>query len=632
MMLLAPWALWFATLGGAVVALYVLKIRRQQQLVPSLEFWLQLVGASPARSLFERLKRILSMLLWLIILALIVLALTNPILTLGTVKPESIVVILDNSASMQAREPDAVDGTRWTLALEALSMLTTRRPVPDEWALIEAGPTTQLRHQWSYDARRIRETADTVEPFNGHNDLPAAITLARQILTGRQRPRIVLISDGCGIDRDQVTALAKDCPLVMWDVGRSNDNLGIDRIGSRLHRRNGNHYVYVHLVSASDEAISTDLLYDIDGVTSHVEPVEIEPHGSWDKTVPFDAPDGALLRVRIDRDDALATDNVAYAVMEPITPLTIWLVSPSESAYFFEQALGSMEPLVSVDRSRSMTPEVYDSLSDQDRQTPDVIVYNNCTPETLPSAGNFLLVNSLPSDSAVARLGTLEFPTLTPMQRPHPLTQYVDLRPVRLLQAARLRVPPRTTVLATSDSGDPLVFLRETPGSRAVYLAFDILDSDMPFRNAFPVLLRNTLTFMTDSSASWVRDQYRIAEQITTRRPLPEGILEVRIAHLKDDDIINTNEPVHNGTIRLTAPNEPTALRITIGQDDVFTAVNLASTVESNMSPETNSEDPIAAMSLSGRLLGIMPWKALVGLALFLIALEWLTYQLRWSE
>ncbi len=57
MTLLAPWALWLSAVGGVVVALYLLKIKRRRQTVPALDFWRELAGTAPVRSLFQRLKR-----------------------------------------------------------------------------------------------------------------------------------------------------------------------------------------------------------------------------------------------------------------------------------------------------------------------------------------------------------------------------------------------------------------------------------------------------------------------------------------------------------------------------------------------------------------------------------------------
>src|SRR5262249_22677622 len=101
MMLLWPAALWFGLAAPIIVALYLLKIRLRRQTVPALDFWRRIAGRVQVRSLFQRLKRWLSLLLWLAIAGCLVLALGNPLLTAGAVKPASIAVVLDNSASMQ---------------------------------------------------------------------------------------------------------------------------------------------------------------------------------------------------------------------------------------------------------------------------------------------------------------------------------------------------------------------------------------------------------------------------------------------------------------------------------------------------------------------------------------------------
>ena len=170
MTLLAPWALWLWSIGGAVVALYLLKIRRHRQTVPAIEFWRALVSQAPVRSLFQRLKRLFSLLLWLIIVALLVLATGNPIFSFGKIKPRAIAIILDNSASMQTIESEAENKTRLQLAKEAINELTSRRPVTDEWMLIEAGREPRVHIAWTRDRRAIRDAADSIKIYEGSSD------------------------------------------------------------------------------------------------------------------------------------------------------------------------------------------------------------------------------------------------------------------------------------------------------------------------------------------------------------------------------------------------------------------------------------------------------------------------------
>ena len=71
------WTL-FAAFGGAMVVLYILKLRRRRVEVPFSPLWARVVEERQSSSLFRRLKRIFSLLVQLLIIGLLVLALGDP--------------------------------------------------------------------------------------------------------------------------------------------------------------------------------------------------------------------------------------------------------------------------------------------------------------------------------------------------------------------------------------------------------------------------------------------------------------------------------------------------------------------------------------------------------------------------
>jgi hypothetical protein len=586
--------------------------------------------------LFQRLKRWLSMLLWLVIAACLLLALGNPIFSLGRIKPRAIAVIIDNSASMQTIE--SVDGgssqSRLELARRALNELTTRRPVNDEWLLIEAAREPHVLRAWTHDAKSIQKAGEAIAPFNGTGDLNAAVELANQLLAGKTRPCIAVISDGAA---GAIEQLAKnDDRIVYWPVGQTTDNLGIERLTVRLHQQQSAHYAFVSVVNASPQKIDTQLVFKVDGVTTHVEPIMIEPEAKFEKTIALEAPKGGVLAVSIDRADALALDNQAFAILEPIRPATVWLVTPSDQSFFFEQALAAMDPLVSVDESRTLSIEQYESLAKPAAaDAADLTIFNNCAPKSLPDSGRFLFINAWPAQLSVASAGMLTSPQLFMAPRAHPVIQYLNLQGVKLAQAKKVRLTDRATVLAQSSDGDPLMFLCDPPSAhdlRALCLAFDVLDSDLPFRNAFPLLLRNTVGFFSQQHTSWIRPQYQIGQTIESLRPLPPQTVEVKLARLEGDHVHESALPVHNDRFRYSDTAECGALRITIGDDDQYAAINLSDGNESRIGPAALAKDPAQELMLSGRLFGTMPWIGLAAAAAVLITLEWLTFHFRWTE
>ena len=65
----------FGLAAAAVVGLYILKLRRRPVAVPFERLWERILRDKEATSLFSRLKRLLSLLLQLLVLAALVLAL-----------------------------------------------------------------------------------------------------------------------------------------------------------------------------------------------------------------------------------------------------------------------------------------------------------------------------------------------------------------------------------------------------------------------------------------------------------------------------------------------------------------------------------------------------------------------------
>lgn len=636
MMLLAPWALWFLAVAGGVVGLYLLKIKRRAATVPALDFWLALAGETKVHSLFNRLKRLLSMLLWLAIVGCLILALGNPILSLGRIKPRAIAVVIDNSASMQAVEAGSEGLTRLELAKKALERITRSRPVTDEWLLIEAGAGVRVVQPWTFDAKAVRRAGEAVQPFFGAADLADAVRLAGQLATGRADPCIVVISDGAA---GAIGPLAAADPRVVhWPIGDTRDNAGIGRLAVRAHRQNGNYHALVSVVNAADTKLETQLTLEIDGTAESVELVSAEPGGTWEKTVVVEAPAGGVLRASLDRADVLAVDNEAYAILQPIRPAVVWLVTATESAFFFEHALASMEPLVWTEESLTLTPEQYEQAAvsaaapGSALRRPDLVVFNGWAPAAFPAAGRYMILDACPADLGSIGGEPIPSPEIHLAPRPHPLLQHVSMQGSRLAKAARLALKQPGRVLAHSAEGDPLMVLVEQPERQVLLLAFNVLDSDLPFRTAFPLLLRNTVAFMHEDAPSWLRPEYAVGDTIRSLRPLPAGMTSVPTRLLRGGKAEDAPTPVHNAAFAFTRTDTPGAVRVEMDDESSFAAVNIGDARESMIAPAVPREDAAARLGLSRRLFGGMPWTMLAILAACGVAFEWLTYHLRWTE
>jgi len=104
---------WLTPLVGAIAAaaavptlvlLYFLKLKRQDVPVSSTLLWKRAVQDLQVNAPFQRLRKNLLLFLQLLVLAAAILALARPIIRTAVADEERVVLLIDRSASMNARE------------------------------------------------------------------------------------------------------------------------------------------------------------------------------------------------------------------------------------------------------------------------------------------------------------------------------------------------------------------------------------------------------------------------------------------------------------------------------------------------------------------------------------------------
>src|SRR3982751_5115472 len=99
MSLANPSALLWLLLVVPVVVFYVLKIRLKRVPVSTTLFWQQIFDEKKPRSLWQRLRHLVSLLAQLLLVALLVAALTEPFFSWEATAARRVILVLDNSAS-----------------------------------------------------------------------------------------------------------------------------------------------------------------------------------------------------------------------------------------------------------------------------------------------------------------------------------------------------------------------------------------------------------------------------------------------------------------------------------------------------------------------------------------------------
>jgi len=477
-----------------IIGFYILKTRLRRRRVATLLFWDQLFDEKRQRSLWQNLRHWLSLLMQLLIVSIIVMALVDPAFNLRPDASQELVLIIDNSASMQTKRPG--DGqTRLQEALAEASTFVSGLRQGDEAALLSAGSRVQVVVGMTDFAPAIQDGLETIESTDGPTLVADAVLAARRLANDPERRRIVVFSDRCFDDQDE-TADAED---VRWvQVGASADNVAITQFQARRSTVDPLGYaLLIELQNLSDAPAEGRLTLKLGESLVDVIPWSLEPEESWQTTIDGTSREGGVLTASIDLDDGLAADNVARAIVpdRPVIPVHLTTVA-EQDAYYLTTVLEAI-PLLNL----------VDDKAEGEVQSGVLNVYNQIVPAEIPAGPTLIVAPSgdgppIAVDDGTApawKLGSeIETPLIAKQHEESPLLRHVQLLNVLLDRGRDVQVHEQlgeAAVLLESAEGAALLVSVDRPEGRILILSANLDSSDLPLRIAFPVMMTNAVNW-----------------------------------------------------------------------------------------------------------------------------------------
>ena len=202
MNLLHPLALAWLGLAVPIVIFYILKIRMRRVPVSTILFWRQIFEEKQPKSLWQKLRHLLSLLIQVAFLLLLVFALTEPIFRWEIRDARRLVLVVDNSASMNASDV-APAATRLAKAKEEALKLIDGLRSRDEMAIVAAGTQPTVRCGLTGHQGTLREKLDADPPDRrpdpgegGRRAGPAAPRRPGRRQAAKGRISVVVLTDG----------------------------------------------------------------------------------------------------------------------------------------------------------------------------------------------------------------------------------------------------------------------------------------------------------------------------------------------------------------------------------------------------------------------------------------------------
>lgn len=621
MSFVAPLALAWAALTIPIVVFYILKIRLRQVPVSTTIFWQQIYDEKSPRSLWQQLRHWLSLLVQIAWLLLLVLALAEPFLLSAAWQARRTVLVIDNSASMNATD---ISPTRLAAAKRAAADHVASLRFGDEMAVIAAGTQPKVICGLTSHERTLQTAIDSVSKSDGPSRLSEAVDLARRLLSDAPHGQILVYSDGGSAGADQ---LAGDPLVKLHPIGSAAANVGITQFQVRRSLADPIGYeILVEVFNASAEPAECRLDLDLDENPVDVVPLKLTPGQVWSQTFEKTSVEGGRLVARLDHADPLAGDNQAVAMLPKREMTKVLLISAGN--LFLQKALQA-NPLVELTTAKELPAKYEPGM---------VHVFHRLVPEKLPP-GKLLLVDPRDSCDQWTVGEALENPIVTKQDANSPLMQHVRLDNVLLPKARQLKPAEGAQILVSAVNGEPLYFAFERPGQKVLALTVDLDEGDLTLRTAFPIMVTNALSWFSGQSgelrealiAGAVTDvdllsqasqsnRYALWSPGGVQKPLPEGVAKPSIGPLDEIGVWSIREAKQEDAAKARS-EEPPLLEL---------ACNLANKTESDLRLPESWQGQSAASLASGSLFVRPIWFYLVAIAWLLAVGEWFLYQRRW--
>ena len=484
MNLLHPLALAWLGLAIPIVIFYILKIRMRRVPVSTTLFWRQIFEEKQPRSIWQKLRHLLSLLVQLAFLLLIVLALTEPIFKWEIRDARKLVLVIDNSASMNATDSEP-GPTRLAKAREDALALIDGLRFRDEMAIIAAGTQPTVRCGMTGHQSTLRDELAKIAPTDGPTRVKEAVELGRRLLADQSDPKnkgrssVYVLTDG---GFDDSAKLAESGDVKILGVGsKKTGNVGISKFQVRRSLIDPIGYqILVEVVNASDAVVETRLEMDLDGSAVDVVPLKLEPGKPYRKVFEKTSADGGRLVARINRPDALLADNQAWAILPRREIQTVTLVSGGN---LFLEKVFEANPLVKL------------AVAGSNAALPPggIRVFHKTVPEKLPP-GPILVIEPTTSTDLWTVGEVQQNPIVTKQAKDSPLMAHVKLENVLMPEARQLKLGEgKVQVLASSLTNDPLYAAIDRPEGKVLVLTVNLEKGDLPLQTAFPILMANAL-------------------------------------------------------------------------------------------------------------------------------------------
>ena len=587
------WPLFLLLTIPPVIMLYILKRKYKEEVISSSLLWKEVYKNTRANTPWEKFKKNIMLLLQIIIILSVILALMSPFISMGGKSYKNIIMVIDNTASMNTIYDGSNSRLEQGKALAKEYLNSTKEGT--NTYIISYDGTSNLLLNGDFNKSNAASIIDKISTSYGSGDISDVVSFVKAI--------------GDGIGEEYEALIFTDKQAAISDIngrivylGNSGLNGSVDNVSHKFV--DDKVKVIANVTNNGDSLYEGDFsLYNGEELVA-VEGLTLQVGESKTLSFELDSLNSDYLKGELSRKDILMEDNTYYHVVNENKVKKILLVT--DENVFLEKAFGVIE-----------NTEVYktnDVSNITDNDDYDLYVFDNKMPEVMPRKGNILFINPNSNEFFNVLQGG-EIGQATAVKGS--VSSYLENTQFTLSEYNIIETPYYGTNILTIDDNS-IGFKGEINDRKIAALSFDLHATDFALKKEFPILIYE-LGEELISTGMVYSNNFKAGEKIVVKSSDFESEINVTYPNgdIKD---LKSGEEV-KGELALGI------YKINQNDNNESFSVNFPTSSESDTSVETIGENDNIVHGKSNLKSGFNLTPIFILLAMLVVAFEWILYK-----
>ncbi|WP_238882414.1 BatA and WFA domain-containing protein [Clostridium sp. YIM B02551] len=465
------WPLVFSLALVGIILLYMLKQKRKSEDVPSLILWKEVYRNIKAKSPWEKLRKNILMILQLIIVALLIFSLLEPITLLGGKEFRNLIIVFDITGSMKAKVQEK---SKFELAQEEMEKLISSTKEGANVTILTSGKYSKVELSNEKNKSVILDKIKTLSPEDTTGKIEDSLSLVKSLCNAQEGSEVVFLTDKDfpieGINGNVINLSSKGNNASVDLVSYKETDKGISVI-SKITNRGAYEYEGDFSLYGDDKLLA-------------VKEINLSKDESKVLTFELESKNISILKGELSEKDAISEDNTYYSFVKREENQKVLLLS--EKNLFMEKALKTVKGIEvsKVDSLQNYNP----------KDEYDIYIFDGVIPDKLPEKGNIIFINA-PSNEFFKVANEVEGGNGN-AKIDTPLTDKIKNLKFGVKSINQIQKEGYLKgFLSIKDREE--AFYGEKDGRKIIAIPFKLSDSDIVLKPEFPIMVHNFINYLS---------------------------------------------------------------------------------------------------------------------------------------